>query len=192
MLKTKVILSQVTNLSDARYGAGMGVDYIGFSLDPNNAYYVTPAEANTIRDWLSGVSIIGELSTVDSSSGYKIDYIQVSNEKQVYDFDEPILKLDLTIANKKELSNILERTSELVSFFILTVDEEVLNSLSDEIKKLCETYKCFIATPLSADNIQFVLSLNPYGLVLYGTKEIKPGLSDYDGLADVLELLEAE
>ena len=33
MLKTIVKVSEVNNLSDARYCAGMGVEYIGFSMD---------------------------------------------------------------------------------------------------------------------------------------------------------------
>ena len=39
-LKTSVIINEVINLSDARYCAGMGVDYIGFRIDENHDKYV--------------------------------------------------------------------------------------------------------------------------------------------------------
>ena len=77
MLKTKVILSDVTNLSDARYASGMGVDYIGFNIDPENDQYVTSDQVKMITEWLSGVGIIGNIEAlVDYDTiGYKFDYL---------------------------------------------------------------------------------------------------------------------
>jgi phosphoribosylanthranilate isomerase len=58
MLKTIVKVSEVNNLSDARYCAGMGVEYIGFSMDnvPFEKY-------KEMRGWLAGVQIVGETSS---------------------------------------------------------------------------------------------------------------------------------
>ena len=39
-LKTLVKVSEVNNLSDARYCAGMGVEMIGFSLDENHPKFI--------------------------------------------------------------------------------------------------------------------------------------------------------
>ena len=54
MLKTKVKVSSIENLSDARYCAGMGVEWLGFPL-------AMPVEKlEEIRNWLAGVQIVGE------------------------------------------------------------------------------------------------------------------------------------
>jgi hypothetical protein len=56
MLKTKVKVSSIENLSDARYCAGMGVEWLGFPL-------AMPLEKFAeIRNWLAGVQIVGEAS----------------------------------------------------------------------------------------------------------------------------------
>ena len=41
MLSTIVKISQVTNLSDAGYCAGMGVEMIGFMIDEDSESYVS-------------------------------------------------------------------------------------------------------------------------------------------------------
>ena len=48
-LKLSVKIGDVTNLSDARYAAGMGVDYIGFNVDTNSTNFVTATKFNEDR-----------------------------------------------------------------------------------------------------------------------------------------------
>ncbi|MFM1835376.1 MAG: hypothetical protein RJA04_63, partial [Bacteroidota bacterium] len=49
MLKTLVKVSAITNLSDARYCAGMGVDLLGFPLGK-----ISIDQFTEIRNWLAG------------------------------------------------------------------------------------------------------------------------------------------
>ena len=58
MLKTLVKVSSISNLSDARYCAGMGVDLLGFPIQD-----ITLEKFTEIRNWLAGVQIVGEFST---------------------------------------------------------------------------------------------------------------------------------
>ena len=90
MLKTKVILSNVTNLSDARYASGMGVDYIGFNINPENDQYVTPEQVKMITEWLSGVSIIGNIENLEEYNldEYNTRFLQSNNRSAVEQADE--------------------------------------------------------------------------------------------------------
>jgi hypothetical protein len=57
--------------------------------------------------------------------------------------------------------------------------------------KILSGRKVFISTEFNESNINLILEeLKPEGIVLYGSTETKPGLSSYDGIADILELIE--
>jgi len=66
-LKTKVKISQVTNLSDARYCAGMGVHYLGFNFVAGHEFYVQPEHFMEIRSWITGPELVGEFEDSDIS-----------------------------------------------------------------------------------------------------------------------------
>lgn len=61
MLNKKVLVKSITSLSEARYCAGMFVDYISFDLDEESEYYVPKKKFEEIRGWLSGVKILASL-----------------------------------------------------------------------------------------------------------------------------------
>ena len=52
--------SSISNLSDARYAAGMWADFIGFNFDPNSSSYIEPEKAKSIIGWISGPALVGE------------------------------------------------------------------------------------------------------------------------------------
>ena len=195
MLQTKVILSRVTNLSDARYASGMGVDYIGFSINPENSQYVTIEQAKTISDWLSGVSIIADIGdyVITDMAEYAAAYIQTSNASLINELDEPILALDINDVNINDVINTMATSSANVSFFILNVESELMSALQPQLKELCRKYPIYISAEFDSQNLAFVLSdIKPTGIVLLGSIEEKPGFSSYDGIADILEQLEVE
>jgi phosphoribosylanthranilate isomerase len=195
MLKTKVILSHVTNLSDARYASGMGVNYIGFSINPENSQFVTAEEAKSISGWLSGVSIIGEIgSTLPADlKDYAATYVQTSNVLLVDTLTEPILALDVNPVNISEVIGSLNKYSDRVGLFVLNVEAEQLPDLQPQLSEFCSKYPVYISTEFDDKKLAYVLDeINPTGIVLYGSDEEKPGLSSYDGIADILELLEED
>ena len=59
-LKTLVKVGEVSNLSDARYCAGMGVELIGFNLDKSSANYVSIETFTAITGWIEGVEFVAE------------------------------------------------------------------------------------------------------------------------------------
>jgi phosphoribosylanthranilate isomerase len=192
MLKTKVILSHVTNLSDARYAAGMGVDFIGFSINPTSKYFVTDSDVNTIRDWLSGVGIIGEVIEKKDAENYKIDYEQINSTYSLDAFDQPILKIKVDDTNISNINTILSSYSQQVPFFILDLSGLEWTEHKAELETACNNNECYISAEFTPDNINEYLTLSPEGIVLYGSQEAKPGLSNYDGIADILEVLDED
>ncbi len=65
-------------------------------------------------------------------------------------------------------------------------EEEVILKISDKTSVI-------LGSGISEFNVKsLVSSLNLYGIALEGGEEIKPGLKDFDELADILEELEVE
>src|SRR5690606_35497353 len=67
-LKSFVKISEVNNLSDARYCAGMTVDLMGFDLCKESEYFISPETFMELTGWVSGPEFVGEfgLSTEDN------------------------------------------------------------------------------------------------------------------------------
>jgi phosphoribosylanthranilate isomerase len=66
MLNKKILVKSITNLSEARYCAGMFIDFMSFDLSPDSEYFVTKKKFDEIRGWVSGVAVIGSLESEDS------------------------------------------------------------------------------------------------------------------------------
>ena len=195
MLKTKVILSDVTNLSDARYASGMGVDYIGFNINTDSNHYVTAEEVKMITDWLSGVKIIGDMGSTDNSiaNNYAPDYIQTNIKDLIENADNSIFTLDFNLEKQDQIAQIMLELKDKVAFFVLKVENIDLLPSKNHLIKLCGDYNIFLSTNYTDDNISLVLNeIKPMGIVIYGSREEQPGLSSYDGIADILEQIELD
>ena len=85
MLKTFVKVSGVNNLSDARYCAGMGVDVIGFNIDPELGEAIDPVKFGEISSWLAGAdyAIEGDMLTATVVAQYDVAYVESSQQSQL-------------------------------------------------------------------------------------------------------------
>ena len=190
-LKTKVKAGNITNLSDARYCAGMGVDWLGFpaaSIDPK-----TFAE---ITGWVTGPQFVLELSAgaiPESISEYAVDIIQVNFQhlkKNILFNRQLIVALSLTDWNlaKAELIKNKDRIQHILLLNLTGNKTEEVNILT-EIAAHTDVLINLEACPYSLHEI---LDFPIAGINIAGNSELKPGLKDYTELADVLEQLETE
>ena len=83
---TKVKLGSITNLSDARYAAAAGIDYLGFCFDPNHQNYIAPMKAKEIIDWITGCEIVAEFGNQSKeeiktmNDVIRFDFIELNNQ----------------------------------------------------------------------------------------------------------------
>ena len=204
-LKTLVKISNVTNLSDARYCAGMGVDMLGFSMDADLPEYVEPARFAEIRAWVAGVLIVGETTSTDPEcieqllATYQPDLLQVDEgallpylstfEKQL------ILRVDLSQLTLDQL-NTLFLTGSAGAEYVLLESNGLLH-LDDDLKtvlqRLASRYPILLGTGISTDNVHDLLrDLPVQGIALSGGDEERPGNKDFGELMDILEAIEVE
>ncbi|QMW06639.1 N-(5'-phosphoribosyl)anthranilate isomerase [Spirosoma foliorum] len=207
-LKTIVKISNVTNLSDARYCAGMGVDMLGFSMDADSPDYVEPKKFAEIRGWVAGVQIVGETTSVDPEvieqllDTYQPDLLQVDEaallpylSTKVKDNLRFILQVDLAQLTLDQLDTLFQTAATGADYILLESNSPL--HLDDELKsalqRLASRYPVLLGIGVSAENIHELLADLPVqGISLSGGDEERPGNKEFGELMDILEAIEEE
>ena len=205
-LKTFVKISEVNNLSDARYCAGMTVNLMGFSLDESSDSYVSPANFMELTGWLSGVDFVGEFGNTTEEyikknlPEYEIHYLQTDNPAILPLFadinQKLILRFDVdTIQNANQVADIMESTHSYVSYFLFESVKGIQykSHVLQQVLELGNKYPVLLGFNITDANvIDLVENSEIQGISLKGGQEIRPGFKDFDELADILETLEID
>jgi phosphoribosylanthranilate isomerase len=201
MLKTNVLVKNVTNLHDARYCAGMGVEYISMPVAGSSDTILSAEQIKEIGEWLSGIQIIGDTGDTwaEGLGEYILSGIETENSqlvKKFADYNKPvILTLQITKEDIQSPSfrGMLDQLKDETTFFILLCEGGYESYDIQLIKEINEEHSVFWGFPFLVDNIAtFLDEIDPHGIVLQGSKEIKTGLNDFDHLADMLEALDTD
>lgn len=205
-LRTFVKISSVNNLSDARYCAGMQINLMGFNLEENNKNYTSPEKFKEITDWLSGVEFAAEFdssspeSILEKLKSYEgIQYIQIQDDLHLSILANSGYSLILhkEIRHQNEMEELSKNATAFVQYDImvlLTSDNlEIDDVMERKLKELASKCEVLLGFGLDANNvIDLMNKTGVKGIAMEGGDEIKPGLKDFDDLAEILETLEIE
>lgn len=200
-LITKIKLNAVTNLSDARYCAGMGVSYIGFCLDANNINFLEPSKLNAIAQWIAGVGIIFEFDAFDEEA-YQINSASIAPEfiqvNQCEDWNlltstaVPIIHRMIFNNNWNELF-AAANNSAAQYILIDNLDSESILNKSEELATLCDLKQIAISGNIHKDHaVQLVNTYNLWAIAIDGGEEQRIGIKNFDDMADFFEAIEVE
>jgi phosphoribosylanthranilate isomerase len=186
MLITKVKVGQVTNLSEARYCAGMGVDFLSFPISS-----IDPKTYQEITGWVAGPKFGVEIDNSSPSliNEYKTDFIVVPVDRidSFLEFQNLIVSLEAGQWPMKKTNLLLAKGRILyLELTISSLDELVLGI----IHEITEDFKILLKPSGSIDTDKLV-KMPVDGLSFDGNAETKPGLKEYP-LSEILEKLEAE
>jgi len=185
-LKTLVKVGSITNLSDARYCAGMGVDMLGFRVIEGQENYVSPTLYQEMRGWISGPKIVIELYGITSPEAI---------EKIIRDYAPDFVELSFAehqkLGDSVPLPLIVSLTQAQLDL-IKTADRRIAYWLTEETPgDISESSAPVLAAVQNITDLQDKLNIaGVKGIALKGSTEIRPGFKNYDDLADVLEMLE--
>jgi phosphoribosylanthranilate isomerase len=188
-LKTTVKVSHISNLSDARYCAGMGVDMLGFQAIAGSERYMPPQRFQDIRGWISGPRIIAELYGVTRPAEiasvietYAPDYLELTLT-EFQNFKDDLSLPCIVCVSTDEMASI--KPNEKIAYLLVNTDTHCgditgvasavlarIASLADLNEKISEG--CF------------------QGFVLEGPHELRPGVTNYEQLGNILEALEED
>lgn len=184
-LKTRVKVGNITNLSDARYCAGMGVDMLGYTVIPDRQGFIAAPLYQEIRGWISGPSAVAELYGITEVTDldkvmeeYRPDYLEIPASALPLVASRPGPRLIVAVEDTDDLEALgpwMERIT-----FIQLKDDTIIPSLPEHLQVFL-----FLPPGTPLETISFAPPLQ--GIALTGTDEIRPGYKDYDELARVLE-----
>lgn len=184
-LKTKVKAGNITNLSDARYCAGMGVEWLSFPAD-----VVNPITFKEITDWVAGPQFVLEVTgatTEDAIRQYPVTSLEIGLDQMPlmdhFPFVEWFVRFPASVWTTQK--NTLLKRRDKISYIVLEIDHQDISV----VKEIASYFKILIhqSDTLSVD---VMLALPIEGINVIGEDELKPGLKDFDKLAAILEELE--
>lgn len=188
---TKIKLGSVTNLSDARYAAALGAEWVGFCFDKNLPEYIHPVKAKEIIDWIAGIEIVGEFGEITESD--ISDYIALLNLSWIeVDNNLSPNELNLLPANKIKVINkgvgsvddIIADYREHVEFFLLK------GFNAEEVRSLTMQHQVIWDVPmLNAAQVAAIKDSLPTAINLKGEDEEQPGTRDFSLLNDFVDQL---
>lgn len=196
MLKTQVKVSSIANLSDARYCAGMGVEWLGFPLQE-----MTLERFTEIRNWLAGVQIVGEFTKAtadqirETVAKYQPDVIEIDSSVSlvaIHSIDVPkILRVNIDTDN---LPAIFAASAPYVSHFLLVGnDANSLSGMEASVEIWAAQYSIILGLEIPEDDLEeWVEQSSIQGIGLVAGEEARPGFRDFTDLMTILEKLETE
>ena len=195
MLKTKVKVGNVTNLSEARYCAGMGVDMLGFSVGPDLGS-IDPKKYKEITEWVSGPDFVIEWGEAEIPGDfanilqpYNAGFVEI-DARQLKNINEIGSRLIVTLkaGDWQSLREMILSYKNRISYVVLTGAEvHRLDRLL--IAEIGHEFPLLLGFGVS-ENLDVLSDLPIAGICLSGTGESSPGLKDYSHLSGILERLE--
>lgn len=194
MAALKVKINKVSNLTDARYFAAMGVDYLGFCCNTGTEMYCSPSKIKDIIGWVEGPSFVLEFdgwqaeedikSLLDSSLGHAVHFGAFATYKD--SFSVPVFK-DFILENLKDAD------FSGIDYPVIRSDKKFDDLSLEEIELLKEKMslaKVFLDLQFEESSLQKILDdFQVYGLILRGGEEEKVGFKSYEEIDRIFDII---
>jgi len=171
VLNRQVIAQNITNLTDARYFAAWGVDYLSFNMQDGSPYMILWEDIKEIIDWVEGPRSLIEANAIEYLEGIDGHIMHLSFSSL------PITKE--TFFRLPEIDPNLHLTS---NNFIIPIRSRI--DLAT-LKKISVDLGTNIFLDISNLDFDLLDELPDLGIVVQGGEEEKVGVKNFDDL-DVL------
>ncbi|MBP7821824.1 MAG: hypothetical protein KA010_02795 [Saprospiraceae bacterium] len=182
-----IVAGPIQHLTDARYFAAEGADWLLADVDPTSEYHIDPNTLKAIKEWVAGPKwvIKGDSLDIDQllQLGQYVDcnaYI-VNDAQRTLNTDTPCW---LSIGGTSPDGNATDH----YSVFYLEVDD--LTDLMIPGNKKLYQQTIIRHGNWSTMSIDIILeTIHPLGIVLQGSSEEKVGVKSYDEIEDIYTIL---
>ncbi|MBX2946912.1 MAG: hypothetical protein KF725_13840 [Cyclobacteriaceae bacterium] len=195
-LKTTVKVGSITNLSDARYCAGMGVELLGFNGVEGKPDYINPIQFQELRGWFVGPKVVLEIYGIDNPEeyhtlleNYQPDMIELSCHEllKLRPKDIPLV-LALQAEQYYDQPAVLRDFKSVIKILQVpaSTDKSIIREISSHFMVLLD-----VETGVEPD-VEFIRNTPRVGISLKGSAEEKAGYKSYDTLSAVLDRLDQD
>ena len=185
----KIIATDITNLTDARYFAAWGVDMMCYNIDPDTDGSLTIPQFKEITEWVEGPRTGIKVAGLAIPSTMTEDGVDIKNV-----IIGPFIdKADLpsTVDNIYRICTLDEGWQDddkLILTLSVAVDQLSQDEIS-KIKSIANNKEVFLDGIFKASDLNNIESFGVAGIILKGGDEEKVGYKSFDELDEVLEAL---
>lgn len=176
MISRKIIVQNITNLTDARYFAAWGVDYLSYNLNAASPYVISLEKVKEIKGWVEGPKTLIESGSIDFLEGIDGHILEEAFSS---------LPINKEAFFRTTLANFTEGLPG--GNYIIKVTAENL----DLVKKLTPDQLLGHNLYLDITELDFDLldRLPDFGLIIQGGEEEKIGVKSFDELDKLYDWL---
>lgn len=185
--KLKIKAGNISNLTDARYFAAYGVEWMGFNFKKNDTQALQLEDAKTIKNWIVGPTIVAEFDK------FNPDYIfEITNQLQTNWIQLPINEYindhpkDYNVIYRCDFANIKSISEGSNNMFL----SEVHNH--NEVEAILKLNSNYIFKIVAKFEIQrkIIEKTNLTAIEIEGSEEEKVGLKSFDAINTLFDWLE--
>ncbi len=192
-MQPQLRFSHINNLTEARFAAAAGAQWIGFCFDKGHPQYINPLRAKEIMDWLVGPAYFGIFDGQDAEEMKGIcGMIGLKGIQIPLKFVNPETEnLEVDLCMEANLQTITQEEKErlLIGEAAVCLGGQFVESEADFIEKLLPR----LWWGLEAEDLKTVLTrFNPMGINIEGSNEDQPGLLDLSRVQELLDMFEAD
>ena len=180
MSRNQILVRNIKHLTDARYFAAMGVDWMSMELNNDPASFM---KWHTLKDWVEGVNLAAEINTEDD----------MLLAKTIIDAKPEGIILTQLIGTE-ELSDIelffdthyIDRNKCPAGSFVIIHFDDIE---ADSILGL-SSFSTFLQHEWTPDLLEFLLAAGYEGGICFsGGEEDATGMRDYEEMDELLALI---
>jgi phosphoribosylanthranilate isomerase len=204
---TRIKVSNIDNLTEARYFAGAQVDWLTFCLDDDSPRCVKPLTVHDIAEWIQGPQLVGEMGdyTVDKmhevAEALELDLLQCrlsTSANKIGQLQYPVIG-EISLPSDTSLHSVqqqCEKHASEVAYFQLSIpteSEEALPFSEKALRELTAQYPVILDFPWEQDTLLSLIDrYQPAGINLEAAGEQQTGLKSFEEVEQLLESLEVE
>lgn len=199
----------ITELEDARYLAGAGVDYLGFIQHQESPRYAPPALASDIIQWVHGPQPVGvfvntpaeDVNAAADEAGFELVQLHGQEPPElVAQVERPVIKAVHVRhdASENQLRGLFERYEDEADYFLLdTHDSSVWGGTGESFnwrlaRDLSADYPVFLAGGIDAENVERAIdTMRPQAVDLSSSLETAPGQKSFEKIDAFMEAFRA-
>lgn len=194
MLKSPVFATHITNLTDARYFAAMGVEYIGFELAGDQPDRVDIDFMQKIKEWLEGPAIIGCVRG-DEDLNQLTKWVVDGQLDGLFFYHQPEDSILEAFASKQVFVAIhdpdkAKKLSSTANWVLSEMDfDKWWHKEKEALKEKLQYSRLYLEGDFGDSFFQSELILHSPGLVLRGSEEEKVGFKSFDEVDRIFDHL---
>ncbi len=208
-MTTKLKVCGITDLADARFLAGEGVDYLGFIQHEESPRYIAPDKVGEMLEWLHGPKPVGVfvnksarfVNEAAETAGFEMVQLHgTESPSTCAEIERPVIKAIRVRhdAASDQLRALMEPYAEVVDYFLLdTHNSSTWGGTGESFnwrmaRDLASDFPIFLAGGIDADNVERAIhTMRPYAIDLSSSLESAPGQKSFDKIEAFLDAFRA-